>query len=166
MRGNIRSIQTLGAFKRPTTTKLFLITAVLWFCSWTYGQNNAWTEYKTASGVKIEYKKAECHQGFFDNQAIVLLKFTNTNNYNVSISWFTERHRNNSCVNCHKVNDPENTYMLEVNANEIVAGDCEKSMTKNLYIFDHFIDKAPGMSDSRLTQFELQNIQVIKKEQE
>lgn len=129
-----------------------------------FGQTSEWVEYTTVSGVTIEYKNAECNSGNFENQNLVLLRFTNSNSNAVTVDWFTEIHRNNTCRNCGAANNPENIHTISLEANETIAGDCgDETMIKNRYVFDHFIELVPGMSDTKLTQFELKNIHVVNQ---
>lgn len=130
------------------------------------GQSNGiqfskeWTEYSTVDGIKIEYKFQECNSNKVRNQVLVLFKFTNTTNTNKSISWVTKKWRDGNCSNCHRIDNPEYAHSLTIDANSSVEGDCQSKTNKALYIFSNFVKLSPGMSDSKLTNFELIDIQT------
>jgi hypothetical protein len=121
-----------------------------------------WTEYITIDGIRIEYKFVECNNDVVNNQILVLLKYTNTTNETRELSWFTKVFRDGDCVNCHRIGSAEHEHTLKLVPNEVVAGDSHKRNDRRLYIFSNFIELSPGMSNQRLTDFEMINLNVIK----
>jgi hypothetical protein len=122
-----------------------------------------WTEYETVDGVKIEYVFQECNSQSVSNQTLVLFRFTNTTNKAVTINWKVKTFRNGSCSNCQSLNKAEFLRSLDLESGEVYEGDCSSKMDKRGYVFSHFIIKTPGMSDSKLTDFELIEIEVSEK---
>jgi hypothetical protein len=61
------------------------------------------------------------------------------------------------------LNKAEFLRSLDLESGEVYEGDCSSKMDKRGYVFSHFIIKTPGMSDSKLTDFELIEIEVSEK---
>lgn len=119
-----------------------------------------WVEVTTVEGVKIEYKFEECNSSSVQNQVLLLLRFTNLTQDKLSLSWTTEIWRNNTCYNCHRLDNPEYTHTLVLNPGEIAQGSCDSKDNKSLYIFSSFVELSPGMTDQKLTDFKLNNLSV------
>jgi hypothetical protein len=119
-----------------------------------------WTEYTTVDGVKIEYKMKQCESDKMRPQNLVLFRYTNTTNQELTISWVTKVFRNGHCVNCNSLDSPEHAHTLTIPAGEVVEGDGASKENKEVYIFGNFINLIPGMTDQRLTDFELVDLTV------
>ncbi len=119
--------------------------------------NKVWTEYQTFEGVKIEYKFTECTPDNGRAQILVLLRYTNTTQDKVELTWKSEKWRNNVCTNCNSTST-EHTRTLVLNPNEVIEGDGSSKRIKYNYIFGNFIKLVPGMNNQKLTDFKFQNI--------
>lgn len=119
-----------------------------------------WTELFTRDGVKVEYKYQVCENATVSNQVLVLFRFTNTTNEIKSLSWSTKEFRNDICTNCHKIDRPEYERTVVLSPGEVLEGDGTSKLDNRVYIFSHFINLVPGMSDQKLTDFEFVNVNV------
>ncbi|MEX1000474.1 MAG: hypothetical protein WDZ35_00010 [Crocinitomicaceae bacterium] len=119
-----------------------------------------WKEYQQFDGIKVEYKFAECNNENVRNQVLVLFRFTNTTNEKRSISWMAKVWRNGKCVNADKVDDPEHNYSVTLSPGEVISGTTDSKANKSLYLFSNFIKLVPGMTNSKLTNFEFVNTSV------
>jgi hypothetical protein len=119
-----------------------------------------WTEYLTVDGIKIEYKYQAFESGPFRNQLIILFKYTNTSTDSKSITWATEEYRDEVCTNCNQINDSEYTRTVSLVPGEVLEGKALDASKTEEYLFSNFIKLVPGMTNQRLTDFELVNINV------
>lgn len=127
----------------------------------THGEpSEEWQEYTTIENVKIEFRRQLCTPQNDREQSLVLLRFTNLSDEVVTLSWVVEMWRNDECVNCDRLSNPENARTLTLQPNEVLEGDGSTKSDKRVYIFDHFAKLVPGMEDQRLTHFELKNLKV------
>ncbi len=122
-----------------------------------------WTEYMTIDGVTIEYVFQECNSELVSNQTLVLFRYSNNTDQEVTLTWKLKTFRNNQCSNCDRLHKDEYTRTITLAPGEIFTGDCTSKADKRSYEFSHFINKVPGMSDTKLTSFEFVDIQVITK---
>lgn len=118
-----------------------------------------WTEYTTFGEIKIDYKYEECNSSSVKNQILVLFRFTNLTSQKKNLSWTLEVYRNDECVNCSRIENPEYSHELTLEANEVVQGSCNSKENKALYVFGNFVKLSPGMSDQKLTGFKFINLQ-------
>lgn len=124
---------------------------------------NNWTEYETIDGIKIEYIFQDCNSQSVSNQTLVLFRFTNTTDKEVTFTWKTKTFRNGVCSNCARLENSEYFQELNLSPGQVFEGDCSSKVDKRGYIFSNFINKSPGMSDSKLTDFEFVEVKVIKQ---
>jgi hypothetical protein len=121
-----------------------------------------WTEYKTVDGVKIEYKMTRCETKEMRAQNRLLFKFTNTTDQALTISWVSKEFRNDQCWNCTRIENPEYAHSLTLAPGEVLEGDTFSKSNKALSIFGNYVNHVPGMSNQRLTNFELIDLSVRK----
>ena len=121
----------------------------------------AWTEYTTVNGVKIEYKMKQCQGEKMRAQNLLLFKFTNTTDQDLTISWVTQEFRNGECWNCERMYDGDFSHTMTIAAGETIEGDGTTKDNKEVYIFGNFIKLVPGMVDQTLTSFELVDLTVL-----
>lgn len=119
-----------------------------------------WTEYKTIDGIKIEYKMKRCETDKMRPQNLLLFKFTNTTDQELTISWVTKEFRNGECWNCVQMYGGDYDHTLTLAAGEIMEGDGTSKENKEVYIFGNFINHVPGMLEQSLTSFELVDVTV------
>ena len=122
---------------------------------------STWTEYMSIEGVTVEYVFRECNSELVSNQTLVLFRYTNTTNQEVTLNWKLKTFRNNECSNCARLQNEEYSRSITLAPGEIFTGDCTSKIDKRGYVFSHFINKVPGMSDSKLTDFEFVDINVV-----
>jgi len=119
-----------------------------------------WTEYTTIDGVKIEYRMKMCEGDNMRAQNLLLFRFTNTTDQELTVSWVTKQFRNGQCSNCQSLDGGEFDRSLTLAPGEVREGDGTSKKIKELYIFGNFIKLVPGMSNQRLTGFELVDLSV------
>ena len=119
-----------------------------------------WQEYTTINDVRIEFKRKTCTPINDREQNLILFRYTNLSNQPKTISWSTKMWRNDVCVNCDRIDNSENAFAISLAPNQMLEGDGSTKADKTVYIFDSFITLVPGMTDDRLTDFELVNLIV------
>ena len=119
-----------------------------------------WTEYKTIDGIKIEYKMKRCEGENMRAQNLLLFKFTNTTDRELTISWVNKEFRNGECWNCEQMYGGDFNHSLTLAAGEVIEGDGTTKENKEVYIFGNFIKHVPGMMEQTLTSFELVDVAV------
>lgn len=123
--------------------------------------SNEWQEYITIDGVLIEYKMKTCIIRSNREEQLLLFRYSNTTNSAKTISWKTKIWRNDACANCHKIDRPEYSHSITLDANEVIEADGTSKENKALYIFGNYVKHVQGMSDQRLTSFELVELTSI-----
>jgi hypothetical protein len=117
-----------------------------------------WSEYVEKEGVLFEYKFEECNipsEGFF--REYVLVRLTNSNNYDVVVDWDIVKWYGLSCVNCDYSNK-EQHRSVSLKAGFVLEGSCALDEFPKMKMFSKFLNfDAP---DSELTNFQLENIEV------
>lgn len=119
-----------------------------------------WTEYTTIEGVKIEYMMKRCETDKMRAQNLLLFKFTNTTDQELTISWVTKEFRNGECWNCESLYGGDYNHSLTLAPGEVVEGDGTSKENKEVYVFGNFIKHVPGMLEQTLTNFELVDLAV------
>lgn len=119
-----------------------------------------WTEYTTLNGVKIEYRMKQCEGPKMPAQNLLLFRFTNTTDKEVTVTWKSKEFRNGECWNCDHIDNPEYAHSITLNAGEVVEGDGKSKDNKNVYVFGNFIKLVPGMTEQTLTNFEFTDLSV------
>lgn len=122
--------------------------------------NSDWQVLANQDGVLIEYKVQECNNLTVSNQVLVLFRYTNTSLESKSLSWATKEFRNGACSNCDRLESSEMQRSMLLAPGEVIEGDGSSKTDKRVYLFSHFIERVPGMSEQRLTDFELVNMTV------
>ncbi|MDX2359744.1 MAG: hypothetical protein QNK23_02980 [Crocinitomicaceae bacterium] len=124
-----------------------------------------WTEYALMDGVRIEYKYQRCDDADVKNQVLILFRYTNLTDATIELSWKTKIFMNNECINCHRLENDEYAFHLQLLPNEVKAGDGTSKRDKRMYIFSNYINLAPGMSGKKLTDFEIIELNIIQVNQ-
>lgn len=101
-------------------------------------QNDGWEHifllvsgHNELDGVKAWFKKENC-----DGEAVILLKFTNTNANPVTVSWYNAAFSQRLKWTMHE----DVTYTTEVGAGETVTGSCIASNELFIPVSDFFED--------------------------
>lgn len=119
-----------------------------------------WQEYTTIDNVRVEFKRKKCTPTGDREQNLILFRYTNLSNELKTISWVVKIWRNDYCVNCSSISNPEYAHSITLQPNQIIEADGSSKSDKSTYIFDNFIKLIPGMQDQRLTNFELTDLIV------
>ncbi|MBD3637395.1 MAG: hypothetical protein HUJ25_08590 [Crocinitomicaceae bacterium] len=129
-------------------------------------QTSEWTVYKDYGSILIEYKFSECHttvDGGYDNLNVALLRFTNLTKKKLEVTWSTEYYFDGECTNCDNIDSEEHAFSIILDSKEVKEGQCD-TVERGLGIASNFIKLYPGMTETKLTNFKLVNLQtkVIK----
>ncbi len=123
-----------------------------------------WTSLISENGIEVEYKVQECNNQNVRNQVLVLFQFKNTSATEIkTFNWAVKEYRNDVCINCDRLETQEFQRSLTLSPGEVLEGDGTSKMDKRVYLFCHFIDLVPGMSNQTLTDFEFVNMDVINQ---
>lgn len=130
-----------------------------------FAQNQHWTLLEEMGSIKIEYRFQECttQESAFTNYNVVFLKFTNSGNKAVQLSFTKEVYYDGVCFTCDESDVEENTHTLTLEPNSVLEG-TEEARVDGLWIFSNFVELSPGMMDRTITNLVLTNIEtkVIK----
>jgi hypothetical protein len=123
-----------------------------------------WTTLTSQDGVEVEYKVQECNNQNVRNQVLVLFRFKNTSATEIkTFNWAVKEFRNDVCSNCDRLDTQEFQRSLTLSPGEVLEGDGTSKMDKRVYLFCHFIELVPGMSNQTLTDFEFVNMDIINQ---
>ena len=126
--------------------------------------SDEWKSLVTEDEIQVEYKVQECNNLNVKNQVLVLFRFTNTSDSQIkTFNWAVEEYRNGKCYNCDFLESQEFTRSLTLSPGEVLEGDGTSKMDKRVYLFCHFIELVPGMSNQTLTDFTFVNMEVINQ---
>jgi hypothetical protein len=124
--------------------------------------SDEWKSLLTQDEIQVEYKVQECNNLNVRNQVLVLLRYTNTSQSVIkTFNWSVKEFRNDLCSNCNSLDSQEFMRSLTLSPGETLEGDGTSKMDKRVYLFCHFIELVPGMSNQTLTDFEFVNMEVI-----
>ncbi|MFO8053920.1 MAG: hypothetical protein R6U19_01990 [Bacteroidales bacterium] len=127
-------------------------------------QDDDWTLYQEKEGVEIYQKSTNCHdpsEGY--HRRHILLKFVNTTNQDLEVSWFIETWYNGNCSTCHEPEDPEFFHSIDLKANETKEGSCDVHKGQTLKIYETSIteDGEKAQEDiAELTDYDLHKLRV------
>jgi|TARA_Y100001968_G_C19395772_1_gene738233 hypothetical protein len=115
-----------------------------------FSQDIVWKEYENISGVIIKTSNIVCH-----NNEILTFQIENSNDYQVTISWYEEVWIDGVCKQEGKDN-PEHFRELILHPGQVVQGDCT-------FIESFYIGSKVYRGDvvMKLTHFQLNNIVVL-----
>lgn len=121
-----------------------------------------WQEYSFSEGVLIEYRMKKLNSQDYGREVnMIVFRFTNTTDETKNCSWTVRIERNNECSNCDNLDDPEGAFQLQLDPKATVEGNASNLLTRSeLNIFGNFVKRVPGMSEQRLTAFELINLTI------
>lgn len=149
-----------------TLVLLFIIFLNVLFSQLAFSQRTTedlsqWKLYKEVSGLQIFSKDIGCHdiQNGIHEQYIVF-QFINSTSETMSVKWQHELWYNDKCITCDKAATIENTFQFELEPEQAVEGNCDKTGSAGLKIFTHFIGSSKGSS---LNNFEFKNLEISFK---
>ncbi len=108
------------------------------------------------SSVSIVYNKVNCYPKIGFDQEVLILTFQNFSDRNVKLSWHSILFYNGICKTCDY--PEEYTFNLELNANEILNGNCE-DLNPIFVVFSKFIDSG-YKGNAKLTNIKLENLKI------
>lgn len=140
---------------------LLLITTLFLSFSVRAENPNNWITYYDDASILIEYQYQNCEYDRFDEEKIIL-KITNKVNKDILLSFKEELWYDEKCINCNLENENEFFKSINLLANEVKSGTCERN--DRLTIFSKFTEKLvdmPGVNKIvELTKFELKKINI------
>jgi hypothetical protein len=117
-----------------------------------------WQLYKEYTGVQIYYRSLECHDVHNGiHQQVIILKFVNTTDTDLDLTWNAKLWFNGVCINCENTDD-EHTFRLALKGGESLVGSCNSP--SELQIFSKFLNHE---SKTQLTNFELADLSISPK---
>ena len=122
-----------------------------------YSQETGWTLYKKIEGINIYTSEVDCYAKNIPNQKAIIIKVENTTDKPIQIEWDRAIWYNDNLVT-ENIGDGENHMIINVPENSSMEGSCDKPRGP-LYLYRDFITY---QTDTKLTYFELQNIQVVR----
>lgn len=138
--------------------KTLALLISLLFCSIsTFSQEADWKIYISQNGVNIYTKEIDCFAKNIPDQIAIIIKVENTTGDRIQLEW-DRAIWYNDILATDNTTDGENHMILEVNGNSFVEGSCDTPRGP-LYIYKDFITY---QTDTKLTKFELHNLQVIR----
>lgn len=138
---------------------LFFLTVVFLPAFGLFAQNEpTWNLYQAVNGIEVYTQEVDCYAENIPSQKAILIKIVNTNSIDFIVDWDLKVWYGGE-LQTDNVKDGENHHSTVIKANSEVAGTCDVPHGA-LYIYKDFIlYTAP----TKLTQFELDNINAIKK---
>lgn len=151
------------------TNLLFGILAFLFSSGIIIAGNEGWTLYKSIDGVQIYSKVIPCSASSDPaqtnaNHEIMIFRFVNTTDKEVSVSWIFDVWYGNNCRTCGLKADQKKdyTHYLKLKANQTIEGTCTDKLNSGLMLLSGKLNKE---NQKKLTKYEMNNltISVIKK---
>lgn len=152
--------------KKEPLTSLFAAAIIGVMLIWTpaSAQDASWTLFTEVDGVEVYQKSANCHdlsEGY--HRRHVLLRFVNTTDQQVEISWFIETWYDGNCSTCHEPEDPEHFRSITLEPGESTEGTCSFHEGATLKVFETFLTpEGEKLQDdvAELSNFDLHNLTV------
>ena len=123
-----------------------------------FSQTTNWELYKNVDGVNIYTKLVECDEPSIPGQKAYILKVENTTTQDLQIEWDASYWFNDVQV-MSGVAEGENHFVLNVKNMNSIEGECATPRGA-LYFF---VDFTVFDSETKLTNFELENIKVTRE---
>ncbi len=122
------------------------------------GQEDKYKFLLDENGIQVFAKELECHDNQNGiHQQYYALQFINNTNEFVTITWNIDIWMNGACVTCNTPKNSENTYILQLQPEQIFEADCNKQSPKGTKIY---IRELNNPKSSVLSKFEIVNLQV------
>ncbi len=123
-------------------------------------KTKSWTQLTSKKGVEVQYKYQECHDKSNDiHKEHVMLRFKNTKNQDVTVSWRKLVWYDGECSGCG-TEDAEFEKQIELSAGETVQGGCDRKSPNALKVFARFLNPTKGRPDTELTGLRLGDMKV------
>ena len=135
-------------------SSLFLFSIL--FTNSTFSQSNDWELYYSDNEIKIEYNYMICDFSSTASQEIVVFRFTNFSENNITLHYETQIWYDGKEINTEQ-NLDEFRKTINLENNEIITTNCENQW-KGYSIFSAFVHNETSEKYVSLTKFELTNI--------
>ena len=127
------------------------------FSNTVFSQSNNWEESYSDNNIKIEFSYQICDFSSTASQELLVFRFTNLTNSNLTLD-YTAKLWNNSVEVNTELNQDEFRKTIRLEANETLSSSCENNDMKQFTIFSSFLHNTTGEKYVTLTKFELTNI--------
>ena len=141
---------------KKTLLKLITLTCSILFVNTVFSQSDNWEEYYSDNQIKIEYNYIICDFSSTASQELIVFRFTNLNENNISLNYETQLWYDGKEINTEH-NSDEFRKTINLKNNEIITTNC-KNQWKEYSIFSAFVHNETNERYVSLTKFELINI--------
>ena len=141
---------------KKTLLKSSLFLFLILFANSIFSQSNDWELYYSDNEIKIEYNYMICDFSSTASQEIVVFRFTNLSENNITLNYETKMWYNGKEINTEQ-NLDEFRKTINLKNNEIITTNCENQW-KEYSIFSAFVHNETNERYVSLTKFELINI--------
>ena len=136
--------------------KLITLTCSILFVNTVFSQSDNWEEYYSDNQIKIEYNYMICDFSSTANQELIVFRFTNLSENNITLNYETQIWYDGKEINTEH-NSDEFRKTINLENNEIITTNCENQW-KEYAIFSAFVHNETNERYVSLTKFELTNI--------
>ena len=141
---------------KKTLLKLITLTCSILFVNTVFSQSDNWEEYYSDNQIKIEYNYMICDFSSTASQELIVFRFTNLSENNITLNYETQIWYDNKEINTEH-NSDEFRKTINLENNEIITTNCENQW-KEYSIFSAFVHNETNERYVSLTKFELINI--------
>jgi len=141
---------------KKTLLKLITLTCSILFVNTVFSQSDNWEEYYSDNQIKIEYNYMICDFSSTANQELIVFRFTNLSENNITLNYETQIWYDGKEINTEH-NSDEFRKTINLENNEIITTNCENQW-KEYSIFSAFVHNETNEKYVSLTKFELTNI--------
>ncbi|MGY8988439.1 MAG: hypothetical protein ACKVG7_07760 [Flavobacteriales bacterium] len=141
---------------KKTLIKLITLTCSILFVNTVFSQSDNWEEYYSDNQIKIEYNDMICDFSSTANQELIVFRFTNLSENNITLNYETQIWYDGKEINTEH-NSDEFRKTINLDNNEIITTNCENQW-KEYSIFSAFVHNETNEKYVSLTKFELTNI--------
>jgi len=134
----------------------FLFLFSILFVNSLFSQSNNWELYYSDDKIKIEYNYMICDFSSTASKEIIVFKFTNLSEEEITLNYETEIWNDSIKINTEQ-NADEFRKTINLNINQIITINCENQW-KEYTIFSAFVNNETSEKYVSLTKFELTNI--------
>ena len=143
---------------KKTLLKLITLTCSILFVNTVFSQSDNWEEYYSDNQIKIEYNYMICDFSSTANQELIVFRFTNLSENNITLNYETQIWYDGKEINTEH-NSDEFRKTINLENNEIITTNCENQW-KEYAIFSAFVHNETSEKYVSLTKFELTNITI------
>lgn len=125
-----------------STNRFFIALSFLFFVGFSFSQKNSevkqWRQLQNTDGLKIDFRKGNCDQPKVASYTEdVYLKFTNTTEQVLLVTWTYDVTYGERCINCDGTNE-EMITTLKLAPNSSLEGECGDKNDLRMRIFSKF----------------------------